>query len=99
VSCIPRCSSIDGIEKTTFDLIIQCCGDPSGHKSFRFTAWIFKKEFYVVSSESAVGLCFVFQGPELDSDVLVVTDKLKWPSIFYVLTKVDYTAQVPETIW
>jgi hypothetical protein len=39
------------------------------------------------------------EGPELDSDVLVVTDKLKWPSIFNELTKVDYTARVPKTIW
>ena len=99
VSCIPRHSSIAGIEKTTFDLIIQCCGEPSGRKSFLFTAWTFKKEFYVVSSESVVGLCFVLQGPELDSDVLVVTDKLKWPSMFYESTKVDYTAQVSRTIW
>ena len=99
MSCIPRRSSIDGVEKTTLDLIIQCCGEPSGRMSFLFTAWTFKKEFYVVSSESVVGLCFVLQGPELDSDVLVVTDKLKWPSIFYESTKVDYATQVPRTIW
>jgi hypothetical protein len=80
VSFTPRRSSIDGIEKTTFDLIILCCDEPSGRKSFLFTAWTFKKEFYVVSSESVISLSFVRQGPELDSDVLVDTDKLKWPS-------------------
>jgi hypothetical protein len=99
VSCIPRHTSVAGIETTTFDLVIQCCGEPSGRKSFLFTAWTFKTDYYVVSSEAIVGLCFVLQGPELDSDVLVVTDKLKWASMFYESTKVDYTSRVSRTIW
>jgi hypothetical protein len=99
VSCIPRHSSIAGIEKTTFDIIIQCCGKPTGRKSLLFTAWTFEKEFHVVSSEAVVSLCFVLQGSDLDSDVLVVTDRQKWPSMFYDSTKVDYTARVSTTIW
>jgi hypothetical protein len=92
LSCIPRYSSIAGIETTTFDLVIQCCGKPTGRESFLFTEWTFKKEFHVVSSEAIVGLCFVLGSPEqLDANVLVVSDKDKWASMFYESAKVDYT--------
>ncbi|KAI2502015.1 hypothetical protein MHU86_12418 [Fragilaria crotonensis] len=92
VSCIPRHSCFGGIETTTFDLIIQCCGKPTGRESFLFTEWTFEKEFHVVSSEAIVGLCFVPSNPDLaDSDVLVVTDRDKWASMFYDSAMVDYT--------
>ena len=94
VSCIPRHSSVAGIETTTFDLIIQCCAKPEdgeGRESFLFTEWTFSKEFHVVSSEAIVGLCFVLPSPGVDdSNVLVVTEKEKWASMFYESANVDY---------
>jgi hypothetical protein len=97
LSCIPRYSSIAGIETTTFDQIIQCCGKPTGRESFLFTEWNFQKEFHVVSSEAIVGLCFVLGEPEQqDSDVLVVSDKEKWASMFYESARVDYAITEDE---
>ena len=96
VSCIPRPTSsiIAGGDKTetttTFDLIIQCCGAPTGRESFLFTEWTFEKEFYV-SSEAIVGLCFVLGSPDIDSNVLVVADRETWASMFYESASVDYT--------
>jgi hypothetical protein len=89
VSCLPR------HETNTFDLIIQCCGEPTGRESFLFTEWTFRKEFYVVSSEAIVSLCFVLGTHDLDSNsVLIVTDKLKWASMFYESAMVDYTNRI-----
>jgi hypothetical protein len=93
VSIIPRSgTSIAGIEQSTFDLIIQCCGELAGRQSFLFTQWTFKKEFHVVSSEAVIGLCFVLEGPDDDSDVLLVTDKEDWASMFYESAMVDYNS-------
>ena len=91
VSIIPRHRSIktENETTTTFDLIIQCCGEHAGRESFLFTQWTFNKKFHVVSSEAIVGLCF--ESPIVDSDILVVTDKEKWASMFYKSALVDYT--------
>ena len=91
LSCIPRQSRNAGIETDAFDLVIQCCGKPTGRESFLFTEWTFQKEFHVVSSEAVVSLCFVLGSPKQpDSNVLVVSDKLKWASMFYESAMVDY---------
>jgi hypothetical protein len=65
VSIIPRHSGIktENETSTTFDLIIQCCGEHAGRESFLFTQWTFNKKFHVVSSEAIVGLCFVLESP------------------------------------
>ena len=95
VSCIPRQSSIAGMEATTFDLIVQCCGEPSGRESFLFTEWTFDKKFYVISTEAIVRLCFVLETPNLDSGVLVVPDKEEWASYFYESAMAEYTIPMP----
>ena len=101
LSCVPRHSiGIDGIETITFDLIVQCCGERTGRKSFLFTAWTFEEDFHIVSSDAVVDLCFILQGPELGAgDVLVVTDRLKWAPMFYKSARVDYTRAVSRRIW
>ena len=101
MSCIPRPGgrrTIAGGDETgvetetpTFDLIIQCCGAPTGRESFLFTEWTFERDFYIVSSEAVVGLCFVLQSSEVDSNVLVVTDRERWATLFYESALVDYT--------
>ena len=90
--CIPRHNIIDGVETTTFDLVVQCCGEPTGRESFLFTEWTFNKTFHVVSSEAVVQLCFVpLESTTPDSDVLIVSEKEKWVSLFYELAMVDHT--------
>ena len=94
LSIIPRNSSMDDIGNetmTTFDLIIQCCGERAGRRSFLFDQWTFDKKFYAVSSEAIVSLCFVLENPVADSDVIVVTEKEKWASMFYESATVDYS--------
>ena len=46
---------------------------------------------YMTVSEAIVGLCFVLPSPGVDdSNVLVVTEKEKWASMFYESANVDY---------
>ena len=96
MSCIPRQSSIAGMETTTYDIIVQCCSEPSGRESYLFTEWTFDKKFYVVSAEAIVRLCFVLESPDLDSGVLVVTDKEEWASYFYESATVEYA--IPPSV-
>jgi hypothetical protein len=101
VCCIPCHNIVDGVETTTFDLVVQCCGEPTGRESFLFTEWTFNKTFHVVSSEAVVQLCFVLESTTLDSDVLIVTEKEKWASMFYEPARLitQYTTMNEETIY
>jgi hypothetical protein len=90
VSCIPCQSSIAGMETTKYDIIFQCCSEPSGRESYLFTEWAFDKKFYFISAEAIVCLCFVLESPDLDSGILVVADKVEWASYFYESAKVKY---------
>ena len=74
LSCILRHNS-SGTETPTFDIVIQCCDEPTGRESQLFTEWYFNKDFYVVSTTTIVGLCFVLVSSEVDGTVLVVKDR------------------------
>ena len=89
LSCIPRYGS-SGTESPTYDIVIQCCDEPTGRESQLFTEWSFNKDFYVVSTTAIVGLCFVLVSSEIDGTVLVVKDRSEWASTFYDAASFDY---------
>ena len=86
LSCIP-CHR-DG--KDTFDLIIHCCCNTTLRKSFLFTEWTFKPDFYVVEASAIVTLCLVFPSTSEGSKVLVVKDRSDWALQFCDAPNVQY---------
>jgi hypothetical protein len=87
LSCIPR--KLGGNE-TTFDLVVQSCGQPTGRESILFTEWSFNRDFYVVPATALVTLCFVLVSNAADGSVLVVKDKSQWASNFYEAAQTVY---------
>jgi hypothetical protein len=69
LSGIPR---NNGGNETKFDLVVHCCGQPTGCKSILFTEWSFNRDLYIVPATALVTLCFVLVSNLADGCVLVV---------------------------
>jgi hypothetical protein len=88
LSVIPRPSTSTD-ESIPFDLVVQCCEKRTGRESILFTEWAFNSDFYSISAEAVVGLCFVLETPD-NNTVFVVKDRSAWAGLFYESASIKY---------
>ena len=78
----------DSQEKVSFELVVQCCEKKTGRQSILYSEWIFSRDFYLISADAIVGLCFVIESD--DRTVFVVEDRSNWASLFYDSASIKY---------